>query len=191
MAVNPNYSRTKKQREDDFEFCAEQRKLGKTWANIYYAICTDPNRPYTITLDKLKEDYYKKSRDFSSSVEETAKIQFQAMVDDCDALMLEAMQGFERSRQGSEIITNKGKVSKKSGAFIPSSRVVKEMMSHGDTKWLDMFLKAMDQKQNILSKIVVKKVDVESFTKLLEDNPIDDDFGFKSEPIQSESDLDG
>ena len=82
---NPTYTRTKKQREEDFDMCVSLRGQGFVWIEIYNWF--NQNRPYHLTLDKIKQDYYKKSKEFNSSVEENAKKIFDEMIDDCDALM--------------------------------------------------------------------------------------------------------
>jgi hypothetical protein len=186
MSKNPTYARNREQREEDFELCVKLRGEGFVWIEIYNYI--NKHRPYQISLDKLKEDYYKKSKEFSSSIEENAKKLFDEMIDDCDAIMSKAIKGFNESIGNNVTVINKGNVTKQ-GRYSNSFRTIKEMMSQGDTKFLDMYLKAMDRKVDLLNKMTTKKIDVESFVKLLQGNPIDDDFGIKSEPIRSESTL--
>lgn len=178
MRRGTSKTRTDREITIDFEETCSLLAEGKTWAEVHFII--NSLRDYEVTLRALKYAY---SRRLEKTAQELApKYEKERMIEDLDAIMLKCMIQFNESIGEQKSVQEQGWVDS-SGNIKKPFKVIRKMKSHGATRFLEIYMKALDKKTKLLDLEKAPQFDINVFLK---NNKIEDEQGTKMEPIRSE-----
>lgn len=176
-------TRLPEERDRDFVDILRLRKKGKTWVEVAHWI--NKNRDYMIPSNELCRQFNNDLK--KTAIEKVKEAEVETIIDDLNNTMLTAMKAWHKSCKPS--IQKKYAYVIKSGVKVKTSEAIEVMKSHGDPRFLKVFLSAIDKKLKLLQPTRnMKDFDINLF---FSDYKLDDDFDNRTTiPIHSEDDLD-
>ncbi len=145
--ANFNGSRTPYQIQEDVEESIDLLASNHTWAEIAYII--NGLRDYTVTGKALQQAYNNrvKRAKIAISIEDEKK----NMIQDLEAIMFKAIQSYNKSLDGLTHKTTSKEIDKITGKVLGNPyEVIKHMESHGDVKYLTLYMNALEKKRILL-----------------------------------------
>lgn len=173
-----NNSRSSNQIEEDFRETCQLLSEGKTWSEVHFIISS--LRDYDISLQALKASY---SRRLTKTAQnKAAEHELDRIIEDLDAIMLKSIIQFNESLGEQKSVVEQGWVND-FGKIEKPYKVIRKMRSYGATKFLDIYLKALDKKTKLLKLDKSNEFDIKLF---LQNIKINDESGSQMPPISSE-----
>ena len=177
--------RSKLQIMQDFEECCSLLQSKKTWTEVAFII--NELRDYTVTQGALQKSYAKIIRDtaLKMSVEDEKR----RLIDDLDSIMFKAITQFNETVGMSTKTRISGHVIKGTNELSDPYKVVDEFKNAGDTKFLDIFLKALKQKERLVIPKAEKADNTFNIAVFMKDSEIYEGENPDILPIMSEDDM--
>lgn len=163
--------RTQKEKDADFVMTTELMRQNKTWKEVEKII--QEEREYFVSLYMLRVEYLKKVK--AANVAVSAEMEKGRLLDDLISLMNDLIEAYQKSKGVKiEKVTDTGKNVK---------IVLKEIVSYGDTRYINAYSKLLDQYTK-LAGLDEEKTNVTVENYIIADNG---SWG-SSSPITSEDD---
>ena len=174
-------TRSEKEKDQDFELSCHLLEQNKNWQDIADHI--NAIRPYSLTKRSYQRAY--KRRLENEALQKAGPSELDKVLTQLDFVMELAMTQFHASMGEIYVQQDKGVVI--GDQFTAIERVVKTSNGLGDSKFLDIYLKALEKKANLLN--LEKTSNSMNFIQILNQIKIDDSSAPRSLPITSEKEL--
>lgn len=186
--VNTRYVRSQSEAKQDFLDCCRYINKGMTWVEIHEAVMLQ--REYHVSVQALQANYGKMLE--LAAVEMNSEDQLKRAIEDLDAVMTKCIIGYNASVEEYHQIAISGTMigemdtptaMDESGTLYEVKKAVTNVKSHGDTKYLQMYMRAFEKKSKLLGWDKPKEFNINHFLKATK---IDDGTMGTSQPIRSE-----
>lgn len=173
------YKRTEIQRKEDFVRICELRTLGKTWQQVTDILNSE--RGYHCSMQAYYNHYYRELK--KEVAERQPKIELERHIDELEWVISQATQAWIASSDVELNVTEKGWADADTGKIIKPYKVIQTLQGRGNPRFLDIILKAMEKRADLLDLNKPKEFNINHF---LREHGVDDEFGNKMNPITSE-----
>lgn len=180
--------RSTKQVDQDFLDCCTLLEDGRTWQEI--AIIINEVRDYTVSKLALRVAYT--NRINKASLKLAPEQEKDRVIDDLRALMTKMIMQYNESLEDKIEIKEDYEYEVEEEADGTSKtierlthKVIKRAKSLGDTKFLDVYMKAQERMIKLMGLEAPEKKIID-FNLFLKKNPIDDTQGVRMDPITTE-----